>query len=66
MKDCGLLGMCGFFTKYCKTKDLACKGFMRIYCKGEKQDQCKRKIYRREHGKAPSDDMLPSGQMIRS
>ncbi len=65
MRDCELLSRCGFFIKYCQTKDLACKGFMRMYCKGDKQEECKRKIFRKQHGKPPSDDMLPSGQMIK-
>ncbi len=64
MTECELLEKCGFFKKYCKSKDLACKGFMNIYCRGEKQKICKRRIYRKEHGVPPSDDMLPSGQMI--
>jgi len=42
MKDCELLDKCGFFIKYCESKDLACKGFMRMHCKGDKQEQCKR------------------------
>lgn len=66
MKECELLTRCGFFRKYRLTKDLACKGFMRMYCQGEKQNDCKRKIYRKENGFPPSDDMLPSGQMIRA
>ncbi|WP_457572285.1 hypothetical protein [Desulfovulcanus sp.] len=63
-EECELLATCGFFKKYQKTKDLACKGFMRQYCMGPKKDQCKRKEYRLKHGKPPSDDMMPSGQMI--
>lgn len=66
MKDCELLDKCGFFIKYSESKDLACKGFMLMYCKGDKQEQCKRKIYREQNGKPPSDDMLPSGQLISS
>lgn len=64
MNDCEMLANCGFFKKYCKTKDLACKGFMSMYCKGDKQKECKRKHFKMKHGYPPSDDMLPSGQMI--
>lgn len=63
-QECELLDRCGFFKKYQGTKELACKGFINQYCKGPKMDQCKRKEYSEKHGVLPSDDMLPSGQMI--
>jgi len=63
-EECELLGVCGFFQKYQAVKDLACRGFIRLYCRGPKMDECKRKQYRREQGELPSDDMLPSGQTI--
>lgn len=66
MKECEMLNNCGFFKKYRQTKDLACKGFMRMYCRGDKQEECKRKQYKKQHGHPPSDDMLPSGHMIRA
>lgn len=62
--ECELLEKCGFFKKYATAKELACKGFILQYCKGPKMDRCKRKEYRLKHGVPPSDDMLPSGQMI--
>lgn len=64
MIDCELLADCGFFQKYQDTLDMACRGFLNTYCRGEKMDECERKKYRMEHGKPPSDDMMPSGQMI--
>jgi hypothetical protein len=65
-KECENLPNCGFFIKYCKTKDLACKGFISMYCKGDKMEECKRLQYKREHGTPPSDDMMPSGQMLKN
>ena len=62
--ECELLKTCGFFKKYQSVKDLACKGFIKLYCKGPRMDECKRKQYRTEHGEPPPDDMLPSGQII--
>jgi hypothetical protein len=64
MTACELLATCGFFQKYQKSLDLACKGFIRTYCNGSKMDECKRKLYRREHGTPPGDNMLPTGQML--
>ncbi len=62
--ECELLGSCGFFVKYQSTKDLACKGFIATYCKGDKMKECKRLEYRRKNGVSPVDDMMPSGQII--
>ena len=61
---CELLETCGFFKKHQATKNSACKGFIRIYCEGEKMDECVRKQYRKEHGKPPDDDMMPNGFSI--
>ena len=63
-EECELLEKCGFFKKYQAIKDLACKGFIKLYCRGSKKDICKRKHYLAEHGEPPSDDMLPSGNMV--
>ena len=62
--ECKLLSTCGFFKKYKPTKDLACKGFILLYCKGAKMNECKRKEYREKHGVPPNDDMMPNGATI--
>ncbi len=64
MVECELLETCGFFRVYSDTLDMACRGFIKTYCKGERMDECKRKEYRLQHGEPPVDDMLPTGQMI--
>ncbi len=35
---CELLERSGFFKKYEETKDLACRGFINQYCKGDKMN----------------------------
>lgn len=62
--DCELVDRCGFFRKYKDSQDLACRGFMNMYCRGAKQGDCVRMKYRKEHGCPPDDDMLPSGQTM--
>lgn len=62
-QQCANLANCGFFRKYETSKQLACRGFIRQYCKGSSMDDCKRKAYKAEHGKPPSDDMMPNGGM---
>ena len=63
-ENCESLAKCGFFKKYNESKQLACKGFIASYCKGAKQQECKRMQFRKQHGQAPSDDMMPNGMMI--
>jgi hypothetical protein len=62
--ECESLERCGFFKKYQDTDELACKGFINMYCRGPQRPECKRMEYRLQHGTPPSDDMLPSGAMI--
>ena len=62
--QCELLEKCSFFIKYRDTLNLACRGFIKTYCEGDKMDECKRKEYRLKHGQPPHEDMMPSGQMV--
>jgi hypothetical protein len=64
MADCELLANCGFFHKYQTSLDMACRGFIKVYCKGPKKDECQRKMCRIERGVPPADEMLPTGQMM--
>lgn len=63
-EECPMLVNCGFFKKYDTSKELACLGFINQYCRGEKKDQCRRKEYKKKHGVAPTDDMLPNGRLM--
>ena len=64
MQECELLSKCGFFRKHSSGRSAACQGLINQYCRGPKQDQCKRKAYRAQHGQPPPDDMLPAGAML--
>jgi hypothetical protein len=48
MSDCPNLEKCGFVKKYGESKALSVKGFVTIYCKNEKQNECKRKEYKQK------------------
>ncbi len=61
-EQCELLEQCGFFREFQNINDLACKGFIRRYCKGSEMNECKRKQYRQQNGTPPPDDMMPNGQ----
>lgn len=65
-EECENLKNCGFFKEHSGVSDLACTWYVREYCNGPRQDQCKRKSYKKEHGVPPSDDMLPNGQISAS
>jgi hypothetical protein len=64
MTECELLETCGFFKKHQKSLEMECRGFLKTYCHGPGMNECKRKVFRRENGHPPHDDMLPSGQMM--
>lgn len=63
-EGCENLEKCGFFAKYKETKDLACKGFIKMYCQGPHMNECKRKEYKHLHNAPPSDNMMPNGGII--
>lgn len=62
--ECANLSVCGFFNKYKDTNKAACLGFIKLYCRGEKRDECERKKYRKLHGAPPPDNMMPSGVLV--
>jgi hypothetical protein len=64
MTECQNLPNCGFMKKFNESKNLACKGFIVLYCRGEQQGNCKRKQYKATHGAPPADEMMPNGQMV--
>ncbi len=63
MNKCELFEKCGFFSRYRKTSNVACRGFIALYCKGPKLNECKRKEYMQQHGQPPEDNMLPNGYL---
>jgi hypothetical protein len=65
-QECELLKECGFLRKYQNINPFACKGFIKKYCRGPRMPECKRMQYSLEHGTQPSDDMLPTGDILRS
>ncbi len=61
MNLCENLPKCGFAKKYADNNEI--KDFIAKYCYTELQNECKRKEYKKTNGTAPSDDMLPDGNM---
>jgi len=65
MDECHNMSKCSFFQAYANSDGhrAAVAGFVRIYCKGERQEDCIRKKVSKEIGgpeKVPAN-MLPNG-----
>jgi hypothetical protein len=65
MPECENLDNCYFFIEYSESEDLNCEEFIRIYFRGPKMNECKRKEFKKQHGYPPTPDMMPDGQMIK-
>ena len=61
-KTCQFLDKCAFFRKYKQHLGGAYHGFVSMYCRGPKLEECKRRQFRLEKGVPPSDEMLPNGK----
>ena len=63
MVECQNLEKCNFFQVYQGEESRALKGFVSIYCKGERQEICKRKIVSKELGgpEFVPANMMPNG-----
>lgn len=62
--ECEYLPSCGFFLKYQNSKQLACKGFIALYCKGARMDDCERKKILLSTGVPPVPDLMPNGVIM--
>ena len=61
MKDCVYLSTCPIFARF--QLESMKNMWIRLYCKGSKQDECARLVLRRK-GEKPLVTMLPSGEHI--
>lgn len=63
MSKCQNLDKCNFFKVYQDQKKRALKGFVQLYCQGDNQNKCVRKIISKTLGDSefvPSN-MMPNG-----
>jgi hypothetical protein len=66
MPECDKLSTCPFYVKYAKAREIICKGYLAMYCRGPKLADCARRTYKAEHGHPPPDEMTPSGHILAS
>lgn len=62
---CELLAECSFFKAYSQRHSELCNNMIAEYCRGARQNLCKRKQHLLKHSEHPSENMLPSGSIIR-
>jgi hypothetical protein len=62
--ECEKLANCRFVIKYSDSNNLLVKGFVRRYCRSERQNECKRKEYMKINNCMPPDNMMPNGNFI--
>ena len=64
-ENCELLEKCGFFKNYKHDAGVVEQTWIRMYCKSkETSATCERKIFRKEKGQPPADNMAPTGKML--
>ncbi|MDP4093584.1 MAG: hypothetical protein Q8920_09505 [Bacillota bacterium] len=63
--ECELLKNCNFLQKYNEINEVACNILISLYCKGAKQNDCKRKEYRIKTGTPPDSNMMPNGKSLK-
>ncbi len=62
---CPLTDDCNFKRKYESSKNIQCRGFIRIYCIGGRHGECKVRHYYRQEGEFPQADFMPNGYICR-
>lgn len=66
MPECENLDNCYFFIEYSENPDVDCTEIIKVYCRGPKMAECKRKEFKDKNGYPPPPDMMPDGQTITS
>jgi hypothetical protein len=64
-EKCELLEACGFFKNFKHNKGVVEQTWIRMYCESkETSETCARKIFRKQTGRPPADNMAPTGKML--
>jgi hypothetical protein len=64
-EKCELLEKCGFFKNYNESTGALEKAWIRMYCESqETSESCERKMFRKQTGRPPADNMAPTGKML--
>lgn len=62
---CPVSDECMFKKKFESDQNIQCKGFIRIYCRGGRHNECKRRQFLRKNGEWPEDNFMPNGYTAR-
>ncbi|PID58706.1 MAG: hypothetical protein CR986_07545 [Ignavibacteriae bacterium] len=64
-QKCKNLKGCGFFNNFKGNNEVISEGWIKLYCENENKSQkCERKIIKEKTGKAPVDNMTPTGKLL--
>jgi hypothetical protein len=64
-EKCELLEKCGFFKNYNEHAGVLERAWIRMYCESlETSESCERKMFRKQTGHPPVDNMAPTGKML--
>jgi hypothetical protein len=64
-EKCELLEKCGFFKNHNEGAGVLEKAWIRMYCESEEtSESCERKMFRKQTGRPPVDNMAPTGKML--
>jgi hypothetical protein len=62
---CELLLKCGFFKNFKNDAGVLEMAWIRMYCESpETSESCERKLFRKQTGRPPADNMAPTGKML--
>ncbi|MFN8258442.1 MAG: hypothetical protein U0W24_22330 [Bacteroidales bacterium] len=64
-QKCENLEKCGFFLNFKGNAEVVKQGWIKLYCESmEKSEKCRRKQIKKETGKAPADNLSPTGKIL--
>lgn len=66
MKECLHFTDCEFVLRYVTKVKPHWDDFVRLYCRGDLQDVCKRLELFNTEGRCPDDDFMPTGHRVPS
>lgn len=64
-EKCELLEKCGFLKNYNEHAGVPERVWIKMYCEAlETSESCERKMFRKQTGRPPVDNMAPTGKML--
>ena len=65
MSACDQMKTCGFYLCFKDSDQSEIQDVIHRYCYSQKNENCARKRFQREHGEPPPEEMSPGGNFVR-